>query len=188
VERLVAITRTELVEGLRLPTDPRIRIAINDDADSEMIDSIRIGLSLLREAQPDPDDGVLVVPSDMPTLSARTCRLCIDAFRSDPARIVVATHQGKRGHPIVFPYAKRGTIDTLNEGLRGLLDVFAEQVTPVPVEDPGARLDVDTPEEYDRLSNANEKAPSAMARPEIDDKEDNREAGQKCEPEPGEPR
>ena len=35
---LVVVTRTDLVTALDLPNDPRLDVAINDDAESEMVD------------------------------------------------------------------------------------------------------------------------------------------------------
>ena len=151
VSGVVVVTRTQLVDGLQLPADPHLRVAINDDADSAMIDSIRIGLSTLDQFQPHPDDGVLVVPADMPNVSVFSCRACIEAFVSDPRRIVIATYQGRRGHPIVFPLAMRGIINDLEGGLNMLPRACPERVYLVDVEDPGVEVDIDTVEDYEQL-------------------------------------
>lgn len=44
---IVVVTRSELIDALRLPRDTRILTACNDDLESEMIDSVRIGLAVL---------------------------------------------------------------------------------------------------------------------------------------------
>jgi len=151
VSGVVVVTRTELVEKLELPTDPRITMAINDDSESEMIDSIRIGLTTVDEFRPGERDGILVVPADMPTLAVETCRVCVDRFRSAPQRIVVAAYQGKRGHPIIFPYAMREIVRGLTGGLRMLPQTYEDRLTLVTVDDPGADLDIDTSEDYEKL-------------------------------------
>ena len=148
---VVVVTRTQLVDELRLPADPRLHVAINDDADSAMVDSIRIGLSMLDQFQPRPHDGVLVVPSDMPNVSTDSCRVCVAAFVSRPDRIVIATHQGRRGHPIVFPFSMREIINDLEGGLNMLPRACPERVYLVDVEDPGVEVDIDTTEDYKRL-------------------------------------
>ncbi len=51
---VVVVTRTVLVNALRLPVDPRVTIALND-RESEMIHSIRIGLAGLA-GEPVPSD------------------------------------------------------------------------------------------------------------------------------------
>ncbi len=190
---VVVVTRTELVEALDLPSDPRLSVAINNDADSEMIDSIRIGLESISTLSPEPqaeehpdlsgacaespdpraennpdlsgaraaspqqttppshsDTGVLVVPGDMPSLSVKTCRACVAAFIADPARIVIATHKGKRGHPIVFPLSLRSTLDQVTDGLRSLPQMHPERVSLLKIDDPGTTRDIDTPEDYEQ--------------------------------------
>ena len=174
VDSLVVVTRTPLVEALELPDDARVAIALNDAVDSEMIDSIRIGLAWLANERardgevtvasekavrstasshpPLCSAGVIVVPADMPTLSVEACRRCIIAYRADPHRIVIATYQGHRGHPIIFPFSMRAAIDRLGEGLRELPSQYPEQVHLVEIDDPGVIHDVDTAGDYDSLS------------------------------------
>jgi molybdenum cofactor cytidylyltransferase len=151
VSGLVVVTRTELIDGLRLPADARVHVVVNDDPESEMIDSIRIGLSGVDTFDPAGADGVIVVPADMPTLSAGTCRACISAYESAPQRIVIATHGGRRGHPIVFPFAMRRTVEGLKGGLRMLPRVCSEQVLLLETDDPAVELDIDTVDDYEQL-------------------------------------
>ena len=148
---VIAVTRTDLIGELKLPDDPRLQLAVNDDPNSEMIDSIRIGLATLDRLQPGGNDGILVVPGDMPTLSPQSCRECIAAYIADPGRMVIAAHAGKRGHPIVFPFAMRATVDQLEGGLNMLPRACPGQVLLVDVDDPGVALDVDTTEDLAHL-------------------------------------
>ena len=180
VTGVVVVTRTDLVDTLDLPKDVRLCVAINDDPHSEMIDSIRIGLATLigegikrteptsPSAQGDPValrtrspfairhssfhiDGVLVVPADMPSLSADACRKCIAAFVADTGRIVIATHLGKRGHPMIFPLSMWATVEGLHGGLRELPRNYPDRVQLIETGDPAVVHDVDTLEDYDRL-------------------------------------
>ena len=150
VSGVIVVTHTQLVTDLRLPADPRVRTAINDDERSEMIDSIRIGLSAIAELGPNDQDGVLVLPADMPGVSRRSCDLCVAAYRRDPRRIVIATCGDRRGHPIIFPYYMQPAVRDLTEGLNTLPRMYPAYVTRVDVDDPGANLDIDTPEDWGR--------------------------------------
>jgi CTP:molybdopterin cytidylyltransferase MocA len=149
---VVVITRTQLIKQLRLPDDARAHTAVNDNTDSEMIDSIRIGLARLDGLGAEGDDGVVVVPADMPELRKESCRVCIAVYTADPRRIVVATHRKQRGHPIIFPFALREEVNNLEGGLRMLPRLYPERVCLVDVDDPGVRSDVDTVGDYERLS------------------------------------
>ncbi len=153
---IVVVTRTVLVDALKLPDDPRVTITLND-ADSQMIDSIRVGLGTLADQViPSGDDarpnaGVMVVPGDMPTLTADTCRRCIDAYKGDPRRVVIAAYSRRRGHPIIFPLSKRDVVDRLEGGLNELPRRVPKCVHLVEVDDPGVACDVDTAADYDSL-------------------------------------
>jgi molybdenum cofactor cytidylyltransferase len=73
------------------------------------------------------------------------------AYCADPRRIVVAAHGGRRGHPIIFPYAMKDTVDNLGGGLNMLLDERSQQLFLVDTSDPGVTTDVDTAGDYERL-------------------------------------
>lgn len=145
------VTHSNLREQLRLPRDDRVHVAINDNAETEMIDSIRIGLTALDRLRPREPDGVLVIPADMPGIEAGTITQCIAAFVSNPCRIVIAAYRGERGHPIIFPYSLRTVVDSLTGGLRELPARYADRVDVVNTLDPNVTRDVDTPGDYEAL-------------------------------------
>lgn len=149
---VVVVTRGELVAALLLPQDARIAIALNDRADSEMIDSVRVGWKAAGALfRPQVADGVLVVPADMPHLSIAACRACIQSYRQTPERVIVATHAGKRGHPLILPWTLRPRVEALHGGLNGLL---RHGNLPVHEVETGAEAvgDVDTWSDYERLT------------------------------------
>lgn len=167
LDAVVVVTRSELVVPLGLPSDRRLSVAVNDNESSQMIDSIRIALSTLlddRAARGDPNTrgpgpvapraecaGILVVPGDMPRLAVATCRLCVEAYRREPTRIVVAAQNGQRGHPLIFPAALREAVSRLDCGLNTLLDLHRDRVRVVETEDPATIEDIDTPARYESL-------------------------------------
>jgi molybdenum cofactor cytidylyltransferase len=170
LDTVVLVTRSELVTRLGLPIDKRLSVAVNDDASSQMIDSIRIGLSALfddgaasggaKEDKPSLVDratdctGILVVPGDMPGLGVATCSLCVETYRREPTKIIVAARDGRRGHPLIFPAALRQAVRQLDGGLNALLDLYRDRVQLVETGDPAALEDVDTWDQFRSLSPA----------------------------------
>ncbi len=186
---LIVVTRRSLAERLDLaawisapaggrcsqtrvggPCSPS-SLVFNDDPASEMIDSIRIGLSALTaqgprsstsrtgsrssaSRRPSPDDGFLVCPADQPGIATADFNLCIAVFRADPARIVVATHGGRRGHPLIFPAELADFVRSTacDGGLRALREHYAERVVLLECASPGVVRDIDTPDEYAQLA------------------------------------
>lgn len=153
VHGVVVVTRPALADQLGLPAgDDRVRVAFNREPDSDMLESIRVGLAALADCGPRESDGVLVVPADMPELSASTCSACAAAYRALPGAIIIATHGGVRGHPIIFPWSLRRAVEHLTGGLRELAARNPQLARLIPCDDAAVTRDLDTPEDYDRLS------------------------------------
>jgi molybdenum cofactor cytidylyltransferase len=84
----------------------------------------------------------------MPTVPRSAYQRSIDAFAGDPSRIVIVSHRGRRGHPIIFPLALAGLIQELDGGLNELPRKLAHSVTTVESDDPGILRDIDIPLDY----------------------------------------
>jgi len=132
-------------EAARLGT----HVVENRRPDAEQIDSLRLALDALS-----PDvEAVVVTPVDFPRVHAHTVAQLCNAFRADPAPIVVPVSAGVLGHPTlfaraVFPELRAGP---LPEGARTVVAAHAHDRREVPVDDPAILLDVDTPADYERL-------------------------------------
>jgi molybdenum cofactor cytidylyltransferase len=126
-----------------------VTLVTNPDPRSEMLGSLRCGL----EALPGDCEAALVVLGDQPGLRTEIIGQVVRAFPSRGKGIVVPVHQGKRGHPTLiaaryFPEIRQ-RYDGV--GLRGLLQAHVEDIHEVPVNDAAILIDVDSPEDYDRL-------------------------------------
>jgi molybdenum cofactor cytidylyltransferase len=91
--------------------------------------------------------GVLVALCDHPLVAPTTLRLLAAHHAEKPDSIIIPLHEGRKGHPALFP---RHVLDEL-DGSRTLRDVVRatpDRVCLVEVCDPGVLLDMDTPEEY----------------------------------------
>jgi molybdenum cofactor cytidylyltransferase len=135
-----------------LPSD-RVRSVRNDDRTTTMIDSVRIGLSAAEGGGASPS-GYLVCPCDAAGLTTADVRRCVDAFTETPDRIIVATHAGRRGHPILFPASLAEAVRSAecNAGLNHLVRNRPELVREVACESPGTVANVNTPADYEGLN------------------------------------
>ncbi len=144
VARVTVVAGTALREKLP-PFPPRVHIAINDDPKTEMIDSIRIGL-----ASSGRSDGYLICPSDAARITAADVRRCIDAFAKMSDQIVIATHAGRRGHPMIFPASLIAVVysPACDSGLNQLAKNRPQLVREVACDSPGTLANVNTPADY----------------------------------------
>jgi molybdenum cofactor cytidylyltransferase len=127
----------------RLLADPRVRVVTNPDPARGMLSSIQAGVAA---ADGDP---ILILPGDMPFVSAATVAAVIAACLRT-GRIVSPRHDGRRGHPLALPGGCRG--DILSAGLdQTLSDVLGGRDRFVlDVADPGILRDVDVPGDLSR--------------------------------------
>ena len=113
--------------------------------ESEMLDSVRIGLGAL----PEETEQVLLVPADMPMISPETITAVAEGCRN----AAVPVHEGNPGHPLCMSRAVWGIIlkSSGREGLRGVLAEAGIAVEQIPVEDPGILIDTNSMSDYDRV-------------------------------------
>ena len=141
-----------------LPPLPRDTfVVLNDDPATEMIDSIRIGLTAWQgREQTSAHDGFLICPADQPGISTADIDACITAFRATPDRIIIAEHAGRRGHPIIFPAALADFVlsPACDGGLNALPRSHTQQVHIVSCASPGVVRDIDTPQDYSSKSDS----------------------------------
>jgi len=124
-------------------------VVINDDPGSEQIDSLRIGMRKL----PAACEAVVVTPVDVPQVSASLVDALISVFRTTGRPLALPEHQGRHGHPTLFGRALFDGLLTadLPDGARGVVHAHLGDASLVQVEDPDLLMDIDTPEDFQRL-------------------------------------
>ena len=150
IDGLCVVTSSAIDRALLLSEDPRFIVAVNAAADSDMLDSIRMGMAALNGRRPVADiDGYAVCPGDMPHISADDVCAVTRAYRDGPGSIVVAAHGGARGHPMVFPALLAPEVRAIDAGgLNMLVERHADRVRLIERESRGVIQDVDTPEDW----------------------------------------
>jgi molybdenum cofactor cytidylyltransferase len=126
--------------------DRPVSLVANPQADCEMLQSVRCGLRAL----PGDCEAVLLALGDQPGISSSLIDRMIGAFRASGPGIVVPSHDGRRGHPLLFAARFRDEVLTSYDdtGLRGLLQAHPEDVCELAVAAPEVLLDVDGPDDY----------------------------------------
>lgn len=112
---------------------------------TQMFDSVKIGLSYLR----DKCDRVLFTPVDVPLFTSQTVRALLES----PAPLACPVCQGQQGHPISIASELIPQIlaDGGQQGLKGAMDRCTEPLLRLEVDDPGTIHDADTPEDFSAL-------------------------------------
>ena len=117
-------------------------IAHNPDFASGLASSLKVGIA----AVPDAATGALIQLGDMPGVSSTDLDRLIDAFRKAGGQAIVrATHDGKRGNPVILPRTLFGKVTELegDTGARHLIEAGLMAVVDVEIGE-AAAIDVDT--------------------------------------------
>ena len=122
-----------------------VRVARNPDPESEMAESVRVGLRAVNTES----SGIIVCLSDHPLVKAETLVTLIQKHREDHERIIVPQLNGRKGHPTLFP---RPVIVEIFDGLtlRDIVHRTPARIREVDVPDEGILFDMDTIPDYQR--------------------------------------
>jgi molybdenum cofactor cytidylyltransferase len=145
---LVVVTTKALASEAARSIASRDVVVVSDfEAARGMGHSIAAGVAARADA-----GGWLVLPADMPRVSAATLRTVAAALDNHP--VVYAQHRGRRGHPVGFSAELFSELLSLSgdEGARRLLARYP--AVGIEVDDPGIHLDIDTVADLDAARTA----------------------------------
>lgn len=146
VENTVVVLGPQAKEISGLIDGLPINIVVNNNYNSEMAESVRTGLRAVDKSS----TGVLICLSDHPLVSVDTLRMLVNMHIEQPGKIIIPLHNGKRGHPSLFPVnVLRELFDGLN--LREVINKSPEKIVLADVVDEGVILDMDTMEDYRKM-------------------------------------
>ena len=125
------------------------RVVVNDGYAAGQLSSLQSGLRVVDRP------GVvatLVTLVDVPFVSAATARAVIDRYRRTHAPIVRPARGGRHGHPLLIDRSLFGELRRADPagGARLIVRAHATTVGDVELDDDGAFMDIDTPDEYER--------------------------------------
>jgi len=120
-----------------------IKVVVNPLYRKGMSTSIAAGLKFVDSQS----QAVMLTLADQPYVDSPTINRLIDAFSSDKKGIVIPTHQGQRGHPLIFAKKYQAQLYDLSGDIGGreIIKQHPEDVLEVPVDCEGIVIDIDTP-------------------------------------------
>ena len=129
---------------------PKVRLVVNPNYHRGMSTSIRRGV----QAVDRKSDGMLIALGDQPLLRTKTINALIHALVQEKGKIIVPVFRGRRGHPVLFgpTFAKELLQLKGDVGARSLLQRHPKSVFEVRTRSEGVVVDVDTWNDYRRVS------------------------------------
>ncbi|HKA54004.1 MAG TPA: nucleotidyltransferase family protein [Candidatus Binatia bacterium] len=149
VEELIVVLGARAAELRQaLPPHPGLRTVENPRYFQGQLSSLMAGIGAL---SPESEAAVVNLV-DHPLVTAETVGALIASFRAAPVPILIAAHQGRRGHPVLFSSQVYGEIlaAPLDRGAKVVVRKDPSRVREIQLDDPGILADIDTPEDYAR--------------------------------------
>jgi len=128
-----------------------VRIVENRDWESGLGSSLAAGIAAVAEESP-PAAAAVVLLADQPLVTAATIDRLIATRESSGRALVACLHGSELGVPALFAASFFDRLRSLSgdHGAREILRAHAEEAAALDL--PEARFDVDTPEDYERLT------------------------------------
>jgi molybdenum cofactor cytidylyltransferase len=128
------------------------RFVVNDAYTTGQFSSVLRGLNAIDRPGV---AGMLLTLVDVPLISATTIRAVVERYRTTHAPIVRPVRGSEHGHPVLidrslFPLLRTADPST---GAKPIVRGHVSPAGEVAVDDPGAFLDIDTPEQYQAAIN-----------------------------------
>jgi molybdenum cofactor cytidylyltransferase len=150
---IVAGAHPEAVQAAAQFRVGRVHIVVHAGWQEGQLSSLLAGLDAIWSPQL---EAMAVLLVDVPLVRPETVRTVVEAWRATRAPIVRPVCGGRHGHPVVFDAAVFDELRRadVNVGAKAVFAAHRGQVLDVPVSDPWACEDLDTPEDYERFLKA----------------------------------
>jgi molybdenum cofactor cytidylyltransferase len=152
IEDIVVVVGADaaVIKGATLQLPSGVRIVDNPDFERGQVTSLVAGL---RAVDTSRAPAVLVTLIDVPLVTSATVRTLMAVQQGGGAPIVRPVSNGRHGHPVIFG---RVLFDELQHadpavGAKSIVRAHAGEMIEVPIDDEGAFIDIDTPEDYQRI-------------------------------------
>jgi molybdenum cofactor cytidylyltransferase len=126
--------------------DRPVQVVVNERWESGLSSSVRAGLSAVK-----PETGAaLFVLADQPGITTEVIAKLVERYRETHAPIVVPTHRGRRGNPVLFDRSLFAELMEVkgDQGGRRLIAEYGDELEEVEVDTEAIVTDIDTADDY----------------------------------------
>lgn len=132
---------------------PEAVVVVNQNPEAGQLSSLQLGLRAAADFAP---EAAVVLPVDVPLVTAATVRALLDRWReSRPPVVRPVSRDGRHGHPVVFSSVLFDQLSAADPstGAKPIVRAYVTAAGDLLIEDEGAFFDVDTVDDYVRAFN-----------------------------------
>jgi 4-nitrophenyl phosphatase len=156
VQQVIVVLGCRAAEIEASVADRPVQVVVNQEWKSGLSSSVQAGLSAV---EPEVSAAIFIL-ADQPGVTAEVIAKLVERYRENRAPIVVPTHQGRRGNPVLFNRSLFAELLQVkgDQGGRQLITEHAGRVEEVEVGTEAIFTDIDTADDY---RTANLQTPNA---------------------------
>ncbi|MFT5874411.1 MAG: molybdenum cofactor cytidylyltransferase [Clostridium sp.] len=143
---VIVVAREEQI--MEIGNRSGVKVIKNENANKGISESIKLGVVNAKKT-----DGYMFFTADQPFLDISTIKRLTAEFTEDSAYIVVPSHDGRRGGPVIFPYIFKEDFLLLEGDVGGktIMNKNLERVRFVEILDNIKLFDIDTCKDYEYI-------------------------------------
>ena len=145
IDQLIIVLghQNKTIKGLIKKND-RIRFALNDNYESGMASSIKIGIDNL----PEKTKAFFICLGDMPMVKQNIYNLLIQS--KDSGEIIVPTFKGQQGNPVLFSISMKNKIKTIkgDSGAKKIIAMNKNKTSICEIKDESITIDYNTKDSF----------------------------------------
>ena len=155
---VVAGAHIDAVRAAMPRHEPRARVVEHPGWERGQLSSLIAGLDAIDTPLL---EAALVTLVDVPLVHASTVAAVIAAWRRTRAPITRPAHGSRHGHPVIFDRSVFADLRAAepNTGAKAVFAIHRDRIVNVEVNDPGAFEDIDTPEDYEKITGLRDPGP-----------------------------
>jgi molybdenum cofactor cytidylyltransferase len=150
VDEVIVVLGWEADKIRKALDDLPCRIVVNKDYAKGQSSSVKAGLNEVGATT----QAVLILPGDVAMADAASINLVINEYARRKRPIIVAAHEGKPGHPILFDKGLFKEVEQIDEqsfGLKSVIEKHRRDMRLIEAGSPNVLRDIDTPEDLKKL-------------------------------------
>lgn len=147
-EVILVVQKRSILRDVKAPME-RVRVVANPDSARGLSTSVKLGVKKVSPRS----DAVVIGLGDKPLVLGSTIDFLISAYERSRSMIVVPVYHRRRGNPIIFDRKAFPLVEEAegDEGAKSVMRKHRELVLEVQVDDEGVAVDVDTPDDLEKI-------------------------------------
>jgi molybdenum cofactor cytidylyltransferase len=132
-------------------SDLPVKVLVNNDWKSGQASSIKTGIAQLLSSHGNPIGGAIFLLADQPQITSSILQALVEKHAEGLSPVVAPMVMDRRANPVLFDRSTFSDLLTLEGDTGGRAIFHNHRVEYLPWHDDRLLLDVDTPEQYQRL-------------------------------------